>query len=151
VLLVVKKNGTLGHCVLNDLLEEFGDDEDVRDATSVLYGGEYTENYAHPSQVLIFAVSVAADTVSPPSWSLVVSMNFYWNSAMKTTGAIIRFLLSLFLFPEVSQRVYEEIQSVTHGLRLPKISDRANLPYAEAVFKESARHRTFLPLGSSSL
>ncbi|PVF97327.1 cytochrome P450 [Serendipita vermifera] len=100
------KSGTLGHCILNDLLEEFGDDEDVRDATSVLYG-------------------VAADT---------------------TTGAIIGFLFHLFLYPEVSQRVFEEIQSVTHGTRLPQIADRPNLPYTEAVFKESIRIRPLLPI-----
>jgi hypothetical protein len=36
-----KKLGTLGHCILHDLLEEFGDDDNVRDATSALFGGEY--------------------------------------------------------------------------------------------------------------
>ncbi|PVF92956.1 cytochrome P450 [Serendipita vermifera] len=101
------KSGTLGHCILNDLLEEFGEDEDVRDATSVLYG-------------------VAADT---------------------TTGAITSYLLALFLYPDVAQRIYEEVQTVTHGERLPNIADRPNLPYTEAVFKESVRFRPFLPLG----
>ncbi|PVF92957.1 cytochrome P450 [Serendipita vermifera] len=100
------KAGTLGHCILNDLLEESGDNEDVRDASSNLYGA-------------------AADT---------------------TTGAVNSFLLVLFLYPEVSQRVFEEIQSVTHGQRLLKIADRANLPYTEAVFKESVRIRHSMPL-----
>ncbi|PVF97328.1 cytochrome P450 [Serendipita vermifera] len=101
------KNGTLGHCILNDLLEEFGESEYVQDATAVLY-------------------SAAADT---------------------TTGAIVTFLHVLWLYPEVSRRVYEEIQTVTHGLRLPQVTDRPNLPYTEAVFKESIRIRPFAPLG----
>ncbi|PVF92959.1 cytochrome P450 [Serendipita vermifera] len=92
------KSGMLGQCILNDLLEEFGDDKDVRDATA-------------------------------------------------TTGAITGFLLSLFLCPEICQRVYEEIQSITHGVRLPNVTDRVNLPYTEAVFKESLRFRPFSPLG----
>lgn len=31
------RTGTLGHSILNDLLEEFGENEDVQDATAVLY------------------------------------------------------------------------------------------------------------------
>jgi hypothetical protein len=67
--------------------------------------------------------------------------------SMKTSGAITGFLLVLWLYPDVSRRVYEEIQSVTHGIRLPKIADRPSLPYTEAVFKESLRIRPFLPIG----
>jgi hypothetical protein len=36
-----KKSGTLGHCILNDLLEEFGDNSDVQDAAAILYSGEH--------------------------------------------------------------------------------------------------------------
>ncbi|PVF93462.1 cytochrome P450 [Serendipita vermifera] len=101
------KSGTLGHCVLSDMLDEFGDDGDVRDAAAALYA----------------------------------------NAAETTTGALISCLHSVLLYPEVSQRMFEEIQSVTHGHRLPTISDRANLPYCIAVFKETIRKRPFMPLG----
>ncbi|PVF93577.1 cytochrome P450 [Serendipita vermifera] len=101
------KSGSLGHCILNDLLEEFGESEDVQDMTAILY-------------------TAASDT---------------------TTGGVIQFLLSLFLFPTVAERVFEEIQSVTQGYRLPKISDRPKLPYTEAVWKEAIRWRPFFPLG----
>ncbi|PVF97330.1 cytochrome P450 [Serendipita vermifera] len=101
------KAGTLGHCILNDLLEEFGESGDVQDALAVLYSG-------------------ASET---------------------TSGAIVGFLLVLWLYPEVSQRVFDEIQSLTHGQRLPKVVDRPSLPYTEAVFKESIRIRPFIPLG----
>ncbi|PVF97212.1 cytochrome P450 [Serendipita vermifera] len=101
------KSGTLGHSILHDLLDEFGESEDVQDAAGILY-------------------TAASDT---------------------TTGGIIQFLHALFLFPEVSKRVYEEIQSVTHGQRLPQIRDRNKLPYTDAVFKEAIRWRPFMSLG----
>jgi hypothetical protein len=65
----------------------------------------------------------------------------------QTSTGIIRFLYALFLFPDVSQRVFEEIQSVTQGIRLPHFNDRSQLPYTEAVWKEAARWRTFFPIG----
>ncbi|PVF97375.1 cytochrome P450 [Serendipita vermifera] len=101
------KSGTLGHSILNDLLEEFGEGDDAQDATAILY-------------------AVAADT---------------------TSAGVIQFLHVLFLFPEVSERVFAEIQTVTQGVRLPRISDRSKMPYTEAVWKEAVRWRTFFPIG----
>ncbi|PVF97364.1 cytochrome P450 [Serendipita vermifera] len=101
------KSGTLDHSILNDLLEEYGDNEDARDATSMLY-------------------SAGVDT---------------------TSAGLIHLLYVLFLFPEVAQRVFEEIQGVTQGLRLPHLTDRPQLPYTEAVWKEAARWRPFLQIG----
>jgi cytochrome P450 len=43
--------------------------------------------------------------------------------------------------------MFEEIQSVTYGQRLPKVSDRERLPYSEAVFRETIRKHPFLPIG----
>jgi cytochrome P450 len=52
----------------------------------------------------------------------------------------------MLLFPEVSQKIHEEIISVTDGTRLPRISDRASLPFTEAAWKESLRWNPFLPV-----
>ena len=57
------------------------------------------------------------------------------------------FFHAMLLFPEISKRVYEEIISVTDGNRLPQISDRASLPFTEAVWKESIRWNPFIPIG----
>jgi hypothetical protein len=65
----------------------------------------------------------------------------------QTSSGVIRFLYALFLFPDVSQRVFEEIQTVTQGIRLPHFNDRSQLLYTEAVWKEAARWRTFFPIG----
>lgn len=99
--------GTLDHCIANDLLEEFGSSEDVRDAMATLY-------------------TASSDT---------------------TTAAVIAFLHTMFLFPEVSKRVFEEIQSVTYGERLPLVAERSQLPYTEAAWKEAVRWRPFIPVG----
>ncbi|KIM28312.1 hypothetical protein M408DRAFT_329418 [Serendipita vermifera MAFF 305830] len=61
--------------------------------------------------------------------------------------AIMAFVNALLLFPEVSKKVYEEVIGVTDGARLPRISDRPNLPYSEAVWKEAFRWNTFTPIG----
>lgn len=101
------KSGALDRCILSDLLDEFGESQDVQDATAILY-------------------AISSDT---------------------TTGGIIQFLHSLFLFPDVADRVFKEVQSVTQGLRLPQISDQPKLPYTEAVWKEAVRWRPFIPVG----
>jgi cytochrome P450 len=55
------------------------------------------------------------------------------------------FLHALFLFPEVSKKVYEEVVTVTEGARMPRIEDRSQLPFTEAVWKEVWRWNTFSP------
>ncbi|KAG8805665.1 hypothetical protein FRC17_005399, partial [Serendipita sp. 399] len=56
----------------------------------------------------------------------------YMAGSDTTSGAINAFIYDMFLFPDVAQRVYEEIRSVTQGQRLLEISDRRSLPYTEA-------------------
>jgi len=65
-----------------------------------------------------------------------------------TSTAAISFCHALFLFPEVAQKVYEEIEAVTEGTRLPKVKDRGKMPYTEAVWKESFRWHPFLVFGA---
>jgi cytochrome P450 len=69
---------------------------------------------------------------------------------LQMTAGIVQFLHTLFLFPDVSERVFEEIQSVTQGHRLPTISDRPLLPFTDAVWKEAVRWRPFIPIGKLS-
>jgi cytochrome P450 len=57
----------------------------------------------------------------------------------------------MFLFPEVSRKVSDEIEKVTYGERLPTIADRPHLPYTEAALKEAIRWHPFLPVGRSHM
>ena len=58
------------------------------------------------------------------------------------------FFHAMFLFPEVAQKVYEEISALTGGDRLPTIADRPKLPYTEAAWNEAYRFRPFGLLGA---
>ncbi|KIM28307.1 hypothetical protein M408DRAFT_69816 [Serendipita vermifera MAFF 305830] len=71
----------------------------------------------------------------------------YMAGSETTSAAITAFISALLFFPEVSKKVYEEVNRVTDGTRLPRISDRPNLPYTEAVWKEAFRWNPFIPLG----
>ncbi|KIM28303.1 hypothetical protein M408DRAFT_23708 [Serendipita vermifera MAFF 305830] len=71
----------------------------------------------------------------------------YMAGADTTSAAIMVFINALLFFPDVSKRVYEEVNRVKDGTRLPSVSDRPNLPYTEAVWKEAFRWNTFIPLG----
>lgn len=55
------------------------------------------------------------------------------------------------LYPEVYKRLQEEIDRVVGYGRLPSYSDRPNLPYVEAVLKETLRWETVLPTSLSTL
>jgi hypothetical protein len=65
-------------------------------------------------------------------------------------AGVIQFLHTLFLFPDIAERVFEEIQSVTQGHRLPTIGDRPHLPFTEAAWKEALRWRPVIPIGKKS-
>ncbi|KIM28320.1 hypothetical protein M408DRAFT_23723 [Serendipita vermifera MAFF 305830] len=72
----------------------------------------------------------------------------YLAGSDTTSAAVMAFINALLLFPNVSKKVYEEVISVTDGTRLPRISDRPDLPYAEAVWKEAFRWNSFFPIGA---
>lgn len=59
--------------------------------------------------------------------------------ALKTTSVLATFVLIMILYPEVQKKAQDEIDAVTGGSRLPKLSDRASLPYLNAMIKEIYR------------
>ncbi|KAG8807697.1 hypothetical protein FRC17_004311, partial [Serendipita sp. 399] len=63
----------------------------------------------------------------------------YMTGADMTSGAINAFLFNMYLFPDVAERVFEEIRHVTQGQQALEIADRSSLPYTEAAWKESIR------------
>jgi len=54
--------------------------------------------------------------------------------------------MAMCLYPEVQKRAQAELDSVLGG-RLPEFNDRPNLPYIDAVMKESMRWQQVTPLG----
>jgi len=50
------------------------------------------------------------------------------------------------LYPEVQKKAQKELDKVI-GNRLPEFNDRPNLPYINAMMKESLRWQPVVPLG----
>ncbi|KAN0092914.1 Cytochrome P450 [Tylopilus felleus] len=67
-------------------------------------------------------------------------------AASDTTDSAMQVLvLAMVLHPDVQKRAHAEIQAVVGSERLPAYSDRPNLPYIEAVYRETLRWHPVLP------
>ncbi|KAJ7202043.1 cytochrome P450 [Mycena pura] len=64
-----------------------------------------------------------------------------------TVSAISSFFLAMAMYPEVQSRAQAEVDKVVTGGRLPRLSDRPNLPYVECVMQEVLRWNPVEPLG----
>ena len=53
----------------------------------------------------------------------------------------------MILHPEIQAKIQAELDSVVGRSRLPDFSDRENLPYVNAVYKELIRWHPLVPLG----
>lgn len=53
------------------------------------------------------------------------------------------------IYPEVMARAQAELDAVVGSGRLPRFSDRPNLPYIDAMVLESLRWHPVAPLGMS--
>ncbi|XP_072039543.1 cytochrome P450 2C11-like [Amphiura filiformis] len=64
----------------------------------------------------------------------------FFGAGTETTSTTLRWaLLYMLKYPDVQKRVHEEIDSVVGRDRLPKLSDKTNLPYTVAVIEEIQR------------
>ncbi|THH18030.1 hypothetical protein EW146_g2895 [Bondarzewia mesenterica] len=73
--------------------------------------------------------------------------SLYSGGADTTVSAIYSFFLAMTLYPEVQKKAQLELDSVIGSDRLPTYSDRANLPYVDALVKEVLRWNPVTPLG----
>ncbi|KAF8599313.1 cytochrome P450 [Ceratobasidium sp. AG-I] len=69
----------------------------------------------------------------------------YGGATDTTVSAISSFFLAVLLYPEVQKAAQVEIDRVIGTERLPTYSDRASLPYVEAVCKEVLRWHPVAP------
>ena len=64
----------------------------------------------------------------------------FFLAGTNTTSFTLRWgLLLMMKFPDVQKRVHEEIDRVVGRNRLPKLTDKPNLPYTQAVISEIQR------------
>ena len=72
---------------------------------------------------------------------------FYdFSGLLTSTNGIIAILLILMNNPDAMNKVFEEVSGVVGSDRFPQFSDRADMPYLEAVILESLRLTTHFPL-----
>ncbi|KAI0427566.1 putative cytochrome P450 oxidoreductase OrdA-like protein [Xylaria sp. FL1042] len=77
-------------------------------------------------------------------WS---AMSLYTAGADTTVSAIATFYLAMTIYPEVQRRGQEEIDRVVGKDRLPTLADRDDLPYIDAIVKETLRWHPVAPMG----
>ncbi|KAF5327069.1 hypothetical protein D9619_004660 [Psilocybe cf. subviscida] len=70
----------------------------------------------------------------------------YLAGADTTVSAIQTFFLAMALYPDVQKRAQAELDIVVGPHRLPEFSDRASLPYVNALIKETLRWQLVVPI-----
>ncbi|EMD39273.1 hypothetical protein CERSUDRAFT_104492 [Gelatoporia subvermispora B] len=71
----------------------------------------------------------------------------YAGMTSSTISTLQFFFLAMVQFPEVQRRAQAELDKVVGSHRLPDFSDRASLPYVNALCKECLRWKPVVPLG----
>ena len=75
------------------------------------------------------------------------SAAMYGGGADTTTSAMTTFFLQMILNPDIQARAAAEVDNVVEASRLPDASDKANLPYINALVRECMRILPVAPLG----
>ncbi|CAE6484159.1 unnamed protein product [Rhizoctonia solani] len=73
--------------------------------------------------------------------------SLYAGGADTTVSAISTFFLAMLHYPETQEKAQQEIDKVIGKDRLPNFTDRASLPYVEALYKEVIRWQPVAPIG----
>ncbi|KAJ3573366.1 hypothetical protein NP233_g2460 [Leucocoprinus birnbaumii] len=69
----------------------------------------------------------------------------FTGGAITSVSTVQSFFMALALYPEVQKKAQQELDNVLGG-RLPEFGDRPNLPYINAMVKESMRWHVVAPL-----
>ncbi|KAL3494971.1 cytochrome P450 [Aspergillus germanicus] len=73
--------------------------------------------------------------------------SLYGAAADTTVIALTAWTLAMLRFPHVQRKAQEEIDRVVGAERLPTLDDRENLPYINAIVKETLRWWPIAPMG----
>ncbi|KAF2136512.1 uncharacterized protein K452DRAFT_322394 [Aplosporella prunicola CBS 121167] len=75
------------------------------------------------------------------------ALAMYLGGADTTVSSLMTFFLAMTLYPDVQKKAQEELDRVVGSSRLPVSADCANLPYIEAIMKETHRWHPVVPMG----
>ncbi|KAI0027760.1 cytochrome P450, partial [Vararia minispora EC-137] len=65
-----------------------------------------------------------------------------------TAGQLEWWLLAMTAFPEAQKRAQEELDTVIGHARTPRVADRGQMPYVDALSREVTRWRLGIPTGA---
>jgi hypothetical protein len=80
-----------------------------------------------------------------------VAGTVYMGGSDTTVSAITSYFLAMVTYPEVQSRAQAELDHVIGHERFADVSDKAHLPYLEAVIRECFRWLPVTPLGKMYL
>ena len=67
-------------------------------------------------------------------------------AVLTSKGILSGFLLLLLNFPEMQERIRQEIYEVIGDIRMPTIEDMCKMPYTQACMLEALRYQSHLPV-----
>ncbi|XP_010781765.1 cytochrome P450 1A1-like, partial [Notothenia coriiceps] len=79
----------------------------------------------------------------PPLQSVLTDVSLPGFDTIST--ALSWSVMYLVAYPEIQERLYQELKNKVGLDRTPLLSDRPNLPFLEAFILEIFRHSSFLP------
>lgn len=77
---------------------------------------------------------------------IVTIVNDLFGAGFDTVSTCLSWsLMYMVAYPEIQDKLHQEIQDAVGQNRFPRISDKTNLPYLEAFILELFRHSSFVP------
>lgn len=104
---------------------------------------------SHERSFLSTVYEQAADNMSAEDETIALwtAGSLYAGAADTTVSTLYAFFVLMAIHPEIQQRAQTEIDEAVGTQQLPGINDRQNLPYVEALIKETLRWHPVAPTG----